>query len=77
GDRYPARSAAVTGFLSGTAVIGAIVYPPVMGFVSVGAGLGAAMLGAAALVLACGIVLAAVARRPATARADNAETAVS
>ncbi|MFL5668537.1 MAG: MFS transporter [Chloroflexota bacterium] len=76
GDRYPARSAAVTGFLSGTAVIGAIVYPPVMGFVSVGAGLGAAMLGAAALVLACGIVLAAVARRPATARADNAETAV-
>jgi fucose permease len=65
GDRYPARSAAVTGFLSGTAVIGAIVYPPVMGFVSVGAGLGAAMLGAAGLVLACGVVLVAVARRPA------------
>jgi hypothetical protein len=38
-----------------------------MGFVSVGAGLGAAMLGAAALVFACGIVLVAVARRPATA----------
>ena len=69
GDRYPARSAAVTGFLSGTAVIGAIVYPPLMGFVSVGAGLGAAMLGAAALVCACGIVLVAVARRPATAPA--------
>ena len=64
GDRYPGRSAAVTGFLSGTAVIGAIVYPPVMGFVSVGAGLGAAMLGAAVLVLACGLVLVAVARRP-------------
>src|SRR3954451_6179340 len=77
GDRYPARSAAVTGFLSGTAVIGAIVYPPVMGFVSVGAGLGAAVLGGAALVLACGIVLAAVARRPETARADGVETAVS
>ena len=64
GDRYPARSAAVTGFLSGTAVIGAILYPPLMGFVSVGAGLGAAMLGAAVLVFACGLVLVAVARRP-------------
>lgn len=72
GDRYPARSAAVTGFLSGTAVIGAIVYPPVMGFVSVGAGLGAAMLGAAGLVLACGVVLVVVARRPAAAGAEAA-----
>jgi fucose permease len=72
GDRYPARSAAVTGFLSGTAVIGAIVYPPVMGFVSVGAGLGAAMLGAAGLVLACGVVLVVVARRPEAAGAEAA-----
>jgi fucose permease len=77
GDRYPARSAAVTGFLSGTAVIGAIVYPPLMGFVSVGAGLGAAMLGAAALVLACGVVLVVVAQRPATARSDDVGIAVS
>ncbi len=67
GDRYPARSAAVSGFLSGIAVIGAIIYPPIMGFVSVGAGLGAAMLGAAALVFASGVVLATVARRPAEA----------
>src|SRR5205085_144057 len=58
GDHYPGRAAAVTGCLPGTPAIGAIIYPPVMGFVSVGAGLGAAMLGAAALVLACGIVLA-------------------
>ena len=57
GDRYPARAAAVSGFLSGCAVIGAIVYPPLMGFVSVGAGLGAAMAGAAGLALACAIVL--------------------
>jgi FHS family glucose/mannose:H+ symporter-like MFS transporter len=77
GDRYPARSAAVTGFLSGTAVIGAIVYPPLMGFVSVGAGLGAAMLGAAALVLACGVVLVVVARRPGAAQSDSLEVAVS
>ena len=45
GDRFPTRSAAVSGFLSGSAVIGAIVYPPLMGFVSVEAGLGVAMTG--------------------------------
>jgi fucose permease len=58
GDRFPARAAAVSGFLSGCAIIGAIVYPPVMGFVSDGAGLGVAMGGAAALAFACGVVLA-------------------
>ena len=57
GDRYPTRAAAVSGFLAGIGVIGAIIYPPVMGFLSVGVGLGAAMLGAAALALACGIAL--------------------
>ena len=57
GDRYPTRAAAVSGFLAGIGVIGAIVYPPVMGFLSVGVGLGAAMLGAAALAFACGIAL--------------------
>ena len=56
GDRYPTRSAAVSGFLSGSAVIGAIVYPPLMGFVSVGAGLGVAMIGAALLAFACAAV---------------------
>lgn len=66
GDRYPARSAAVSGFLSGTAVIGAIVYPPIMGFVSLGPGLGVAMIGAAGLAFLCGVVLASVARRPAS-----------
>lgn len=64
GDRFPGRSAAVGGFLAGFAVIGAIVYPPVMGFISVGLGLGAAMLGAAALAFACSLVLFGVARRP-------------
>jgi fucose permease len=57
GDRFPARAAAVSGFLSGCAIIGAIIYPPVMGFVSEGAGLGVAMGGAAALAFACGVVL--------------------
>ena len=64
GDRYPSRSAAVSGFLSGTAVVGAIVYPPIMGFISVEAGLGVAMIGAAILVFACAAVLFAVAMRP-------------
>jgi OFA family oxalate/formate antiporter-like MFS transporter len=64
GDRFPGRTAAVSGFLSGIAVVGAIAYPPVMGFVSVGIGLGAAMGGAAALVLVCGIVLFLVGRAP-------------
>jgi fucose permease len=63
GDRFPARAAAVSGFLAGSGVIGAIVYPPVMGFVSVGAGLGAAMGGAAVLALACAIVLGLFSRR--------------
>lgn len=63
GDRYPTRSAAVSGFLSGSAVIGAIVYPPLMGFVSVEAGLGVAMIGAAILAFACSAVLLAVGRR--------------
>ena len=57
GDRYPGRSAAVSGFLSGFAVVGAIFYPPVMGFISVGIGLAVAMLGAAALVVVCAGVL--------------------
>jgi fucose permease len=57
GDRYPARSAAVSGLLSGIAVIGAILYPPLMGFLSVGLGLAVAMLGAALLALVCGVVL--------------------
>jgi fucose permease len=63
GDRFPGRSAAVSGFLSGVAVVGAIAYPPVMGFVSVGIGLGAAMAGAAALALGCAIVLFLIGRR--------------
>ena len=71
GDRFPARAAAVSGFLSGFAIIGAIVYPPVMGFVSEGAGLGVAMGGAAALAFACGVVLTLSGRR---SRAATTET---
>ena len=62
GDLFPGRSAAVSGFLSGAAVVGSIVYPPLMGFLSVGVGLGVAMAGAAALVLVSSIVLFFVGR---------------
>jgi OFA family oxalate/formate antiporter-like MFS transporter len=64
GDRFPGRSAAVSGFLSGIAVVGAVTYPPLMGFVSVGPGLGVAMAGAAVLVFGCGIALVLVRRAP-------------
>ena len=57
GERFPGRSAAVGGFLSGTAVIGGVFYPPVMGFLSVTVGLAVAMIGTAMLALACGLVL--------------------
>lgn len=62
GDRFPDRSAAVSGFLAGCAVIGAIIYPPIMGFLSVGAGLGVAMIGAAILAMAGATVLFLVGR---------------
>jgi fucose permease len=57
GERYPDRSAAVSGFLGGTAVTGSIIYPPVMGFMSVSVGLTVAMLGNAVLALACAVAL--------------------
>ncbi len=53
GDRFPDRSAAVSGFLGASAIAGAIIYPPVMGFLSVTVGLGWAMIGAAALGIGC------------------------
>ena len=39
GERYPSRSAAVGGSLVGMAVVGSVVYPPAMGFLSVTVGL--------------------------------------
>ena len=57
GERYPDRSAAVGGSLTGLAVIGATVYPPAMGFLSVSVGLTVAMLGNVILGLACALAL--------------------
>ena len=52
GERYPARSAAVSGFLTASAVAGSVIYPPIMGFLSVNVGLAVAMLGAGGLAFA-------------------------
>ena len=70
GERYPDRSAAVSGFLTGSAVAGSIVYPPVMGFLSVTVGLTVAMVGNVILSLACAAALVLVGRsaRAAAAR---------
>lgn len=70
GERYPARASAVSGILVGLAVVGGIVYPPAMGFISVSYGLPIAMLGAAALSGACALALLLVTRL----RVDPART---
>jgi fucose permease len=62
GERFPGRTAAVSGLLSGSAVVGGTLYPPVMGFLSVTVGLGVAMVGAALLALAAAGALLLVRR---------------
>lgn len=57
GELFPGRSSSVGGFLAGTSVIGAIVYPPVVGIVSVSLGLSVAMVGTALLGFACAAAL--------------------
>lgn len=62
GERYPDRSAAVGGALTGMAIFGSTLYPPAMGFLSVSIGLTVAMLGNAFLALACAGALVAFGR---------------
>ena len=62
GNRYPERSAAVGGSLTGMAVIGSTIYPPAMGFLSVTVGLTVAMLGNALLAIASVLALVAFGR---------------
>jgi FHS family glucose/mannose:H+ symporter-like MFS transporter len=65
GERHPGRSAAVGGFLTAAAVFGSVLYPPVMGFLSVNVGLAVAMLGTGLLSMAsAGALLLARERRP-------------
>ena len=62
GERYPERSAAVGGSLTGLGIVGAMIYPPAMGLLSVTVGMTAAMLGNVVLGLACAVVLVAFGR---------------
>jgi FHS family glucose/mannose:H+ symporter-like MFS transporter len=62
GERYPDRSAAVGGLLTGAAVAGSTTYPPIMGFLSVTVGLTIAMVGNVILGLACAGALILVGR---------------
>jgi fucose permease len=59
GEHRPDRSAAVGGSLTGMAVVGSTIYPPVMGVLSVTVGLTVAMLGTAILAVGCAIALIA------------------
>lgn len=64
GQRFPGRTAAISGLLAGAAVVGGTLYPPAMGPLSETVGLGAAMVGAGVLAVASAGALLLV-RRPA------------
>ena len=63
GERYPERSAAVSGLLIGCAVVGGTVYPPLMGVLSVTVGLTVAMFGTALMGAVSAVGLLAFDRR--------------
>ena len=67
GDLFPQRVAAVAGALTAAAVVGGIVYPPLVGILSGSLGLGAGLLGAAALSIVSAVAILA-ARRLARSR---------
>ena len=64
GERFPDRAAAVSGLIVASSVVGAVLYPPLMGVLSVTVGLPLAMLGTAVVVIACGGALALAGRAP-------------
>lgn len=60
GDLYPDRLAATGGTLTGAAVLGGMLYPPLIGLMSAGFGIGVGLLGAAVLsFVSAGAILAA------------------
>jgi len=75
----PHRAASVSGLLTAAGVAGSVVYPPLMGFVSDAAGLGAGMIGAAVLAVVCGLAVMAAGRsatrRSGTGRAHHGRNA--
>ncbi len=73
GDLYSSRATAVSGVLASAAVVGSIIYPPVMGFISGAVGLGVGMVGAGLLAIACAAVL--VMARLSVGRAGSGDAA--
>ncbi|OGO59421.1 MAG: hypothetical protein A2V85_08895 [Chloroflexi bacterium RBG_16_72_14] len=71
GTRMPDRTATVSSTLAFAAVAGVVVYSPAMGAISVGVGIGVAMLGTAVLALLSGVALLG-ARRVSVGRAPGA-----
>ncbi len=65
GERFPGRASAVAGVMVAASVLGSVVYPPLMGVMSVTVGLPTAMAGTAVVAVACAGALAIVARMPA------------
>jgi hypothetical protein len=59
---YPGRAAAVSGLLTASGIAGSVLYPPLVGFTSASLGLGAGMLGAAALGALSGVAVLAATR---------------
>lgn len=62
GELYPDRLSATTGTLTGAAVVGGTLYPPLIGFMSAGFGIATGLLGAAVLSVLCGLAIVAAAR---------------
>jgi len=75
GERFPDRAAAVSGVIVAASVAGAVVYPPLMGVMSVTVGLPMAMLGTAVVALGCAAALALVGRMPAPGGTTRPEAA--
>ncbi len=69
GERFPDRAAAVSGLIVASSVVGAVVYPPLMGVMSVTVGLPVAMVGTAVVVAAGAGALVVVGRMPRPAAA--------
>ena len=59
GRLYPSRLSAVSGGLAAAAVAGALVYPPLIGLISVEIGIVVGMLGLGVLAIASGFALLA------------------
>ncbi len=59
GNLHPGRAGAVSGVLTSSAVLGGLIYPPVIGFISVTAGIGAGLFGTGLLALCSAVALLA------------------